>query len=54
MNLWNTRALGLALAGLAGALAWSQLPPPPPLNLIKIADDLHMLEGSGGNVALLI
>ena len=53
MNLWNTRALGLALAGLAGALAWSQLPPPPPLNLIKIADDLHMLEGSGGNVALL-
>lgn len=53
MNIGNTRAVGLVLLGLAGALAWSQLAPPAPLTLIKIADDLYMLEGSGGNVALL-
>lgn len=41
------------VAGLAGILAWSQLPPPEPLKTIKVAEGLHILEGAGGNVAVL-
>jgi len=28
--------------------------PPPPLNLIKVADDLYMIEGSGGNSVVYV
>jgi len=34
-------------------LAWTQQPPAEPLKLEKLADDLHVLSGSGGNVAIL-
>lgn len=53
MTLPQIRFAGFLLAGMAGMLAWSQLPPPQPLIVHKIADDLHMLEGPGGNVAVL-
>ena len=42
--------LCLALAGLWTAL--TQQPPPADLTVEKIADDLHVLVGSGGNVAV--
>lgn len=43
-------AFAAALGGLW--LAWTQQPPAPPLQLEKVADDLHVLTGSGGNVAI--
>lgn len=46
-------AASLALGGLF--MAWTQAPPPPAGNQLtveKIADDLHVLVGSGGNVAV--
>jgi len=47
-------AVRLAAVSLTGIwLAFSQQQAPPPdLNVIKIADDLHILEGSGGNTAV--
>lgn len=33
--------------------AWMQQPPAQPLTVEKIADDLHVIVGSGGNVAVL-
>ena len=49
-TLIRTAAIGLATAGLW--LGLTQQKPPADLNVIKIADDLHVLEGSGGNVAV--
>jgi cyclase len=43
-------AASLALAGLWTAL--TQQPPAQPLTVEKIADDLHVIVGSGGNVAV--
>ncbi len=43
-------SLGFATAGLW--LAMTQQPPPPELTVTKIADDLHVIVGSGGNVAV--
>jgi len=47
------KAASLALSGLF--LAWTQAPQAPAGNQLtveKIADDLHVLVGSGGNVAV--
>ena len=51
-KIWMVRsfALSLALAGLWTAL--TQQAPPADLTVEKIADDLHVLVGSGGNVAV--
>ena len=47
------RVAGLSLAAASIWLSYSQQQPPADLNVIKVADDLHVLEGSGGNVAVL-
>lgn len=44
--------LGMAAGGCLW-LASTQQPPAPPLTVEKIADDLHVIVGSGGNVAVL-
>ncbi|MEO8127909.1 MAG: MBL fold metallo-hydrolase [Bryobacteraceae bacterium] len=44
-------ALSIALGGLWIAL--TQQPPAEPLTVEKMADDLHVIVGSGGNVAVL-
>lgn len=44
-------AATFALGGLWIAL--TQQPPPQPLTIEKLADDLHVIVGSGGNVAVL-
>ena len=44
-------AVALGFGGLW--FAWTQQPPAEPLQLQKLADDLHVLSGSGGNVAIL-
>ena len=49
-TLLRLTVVTLALAGLW--LAWSQNPPAE-LTLQKVADDLYMIVGSGGNVAFL-
>ena len=49
-TLIRTVSVGLAAAGLWFGLTQQQ--PPADLNVIKVADDLHVLEGSGGNVAV--
>src|SRR5712672_515967 len=38
--------------GKGAAKGKQEKQPPAPLNLIKVADDLFMIEGSGGNVAI--
>lgn len=43
---------GLFLAAASIWVSYSQQQPPPELQVIKVADDLHVLEGSGGNVAV--
>ena len=48
-----SRLFALSAAGLAGLLAWSQLPPPEPLKLIPVTEGFHILEGAGGNVAVV-
>ncbi len=48
-----SRLFALSVAGLAGFLAWSQLPPPEPLKLLPVMDGVHVLEGAGGNVAVV-
>jgi cyclase len=48
-----SRFFALSAAGLAGLLAWSQLPPPEPLKLIPVTEGVHILEGAGGNVAVV-
>ena len=52
------RSTGIRLAGLTLAIAgvWTALtqqPPATPLTVEKIADDLHIIVGSGGNVGVL-
>lgn len=47
----RTTALSIALGGLWIGL--TQQPPPEPLTVEKMADDLHVIVGSGGNVAVL-
>jgi len=54
-------ALRVAFASLALGSAWTAftqqgggLQPPPPLALVKVADDLYSIEGSGGNVAVYL
>jgi glyoxylase-like metal-dependent hydrolase (beta-lactamase superfamily II) len=54
-------ALRVAFATLALGSAWTAftqqgngLQPPPPLALVKVADDLYSIEGSGGNVAVYL
>lgn len=47
----RTTAAALSLGGLWIAL--TQQPPPQPLTIEKLADDLHIIVGSGGNVAVL-
>jgi glyoxylase-like metal-dependent hydrolase (beta-lactamase superfamily II) len=53
--------LRVAFASLALGSAWMAftqqgggLQPPPPLALVKVADDLYSIEGSGGNVAVYL
>jgi glyoxylase-like metal-dependent hydrolase (beta-lactamase superfamily II) len=53
--------LRVAFASLALGSAWTAftqqgggLQPPPPLALVKVADDLYSIEGSGGNVAVYL
>ena len=44
----------ISAAGAGGLwIAATQEPPPPKLTIEKIADDLHVIIGSGGNVAVL-
>jgi cyclase len=43
-------AFAIALGGLW--FAWTQQPPKQPLQLEKVADDLQVLSGNGGNVAI--
>ena len=46
--------LGALILGLGGLWAvLTQQPPAQPLTVEKIADDLHVIMGSGGNVAVL-
>jgi glyoxylase-like metal-dependent hydrolase (beta-lactamase superfamily II) len=52
-TLWVRAAIAIVSAGGLW-LAGSQQPPPAELTLEKIADDLHVIVGSGGNVAVLI
>ncbi|MCW5979520.1 MAG: MBL fold metallo-hydrolase [Bryobacteraceae bacterium] len=49
---WVRLATALAAAGSLW-LAASQAPPPADLTVTKVADDLHVIVGSGGNVAVL-
>jgi len=44
-------ALSIALGGIWIGL--TQQPPPQPLTIEKLTDDLHVIIGSGGNVAVL-
>jgi hypothetical protein len=58
----HTLFIRLAAGVLALGCGWiaytqnqgKQPPAPTPLNTIKVADDLYMLEGSGGNVAIYV
>ena len=52
-TLWVRAAIILIAAGGLW-LVGSQQPPPVELTLEKVADDLHVIVGSGGNVAVLI
>jgi glyoxylase-like metal-dependent hydrolase (beta-lactamase superfamily II) len=52
-----SRLIGIRLTGLALALTgcWiglTQQPPPAELTVTKVADDLHIIVGSGGNVGV--
>ncbi len=47
------RALSMALAALGLWVAWSQNQQPATLTLEKVAGNLHVIIGSGGNVAVL-
>lgn len=54
-------ALRLGFATLALGSTWvaftqqgGGLQPPPPLALVKVADDLYSIEGNGGNVAVYV
>jgi glyoxylase-like metal-dependent hydrolase (beta-lactamase superfamily II) len=56
-----TLALRLAFGALLLGAVWTAftqqgngLQPPPPLALVKVADDLFSIEGSGGNVAVYV
>lgn len=49
--LFRTAALSIALGGLWIGL--TQQPPAAPLTVEKLADDVHVIVGSGGNVAVL-
>jgi cyclase len=49
--LVRSTALAIALGG--AWLGLTQQPPPQPLTIEKLADDLHVIVGSGGNVAVL-
>ena len=49
--IFRTAALSIALGGLWVGL--TQQPPPQPLTIEKMTDDLHVIAGSGGNVAVL-
>ena len=51
-SLW-IRMIAVALAGGGLYLALTQQPPAQPLTVEKLADDLHVIVGSGGNVAVL-
>lgn len=48
-----SRFLPLSALGLAALLSWGQLPPPEALKLIPVLDGVHVLEGAGGNVAVV-
>lgn len=50
-TLIRLAGLTLAIGGVWTAL--TQQPPAPPLTVEKIADDLHVIVGSGGNVGVL-
>lgn len=47
------RVCGLAVAAGGFWVATTQQPPAQPLTVEKLADDLHVIVGSGGNVAVL-
>jgi len=51
-TLIRTLTVSLASAGLW--LALTQQQPPQPLTVTRIADDLHVIVGSGGNVAVYV
>ncbi|MFN7923517.1 MAG: MBL fold metallo-hydrolase [Bryobacteraceae bacterium] len=46
------RAVALAAFSAGVWIAFTQQPPPQPLTVTKIAPDLHVIAGSGGNVAV--
>ncbi len=59
MNI--TLALRVVFCALLLGAVWTAftqtgngLQPPPPLALVKVADDLFSIEGSGGNVAVYV
>jgi glyoxylase-like metal-dependent hydrolase (beta-lactamase superfamily II) len=52
MNSTPLRLLGIPLLLSGLWLAYTQQPPPQDLSVTKIADDLHVIVGSGGNVAV--
>ncbi len=43
----------LSLTGLTALSSWGQLPPPEALKLISVTDGVKLLEGAGGNVAVV-
>jgi len=47
------RSLPCFVAGLATLAVWGQLPPPEKLKLIPVSDGITVLEGAGGNVAVV-
>ena len=52
----GTTAFRVALSMVAAGCVWvalTQQPPQQPLTVEKLADDLHVIVGSGGNVAVL-
>ena len=49
--IFRAAALSIALGGIWVGL--TQQPPPEPLTVEKMADDLHVIVGGGGNVAVL-
>jgi cyclase len=47
-------ALGFGFTVVTAAAAQAQAPPPPPMTVNKIADDLFVLGGEGGNITVLV
>lgn len=51
---WFARPAAALLAAAGLYTAWTQQPPAePPLTVTRIADDLHVIAGAGGNIGVL-